>query len=55
MFVRCVHIETINDLKQRTAETISSVTFYVLGRVYGEMEYRLDTCKATNGARIELH
>jgi hypothetical protein len=53
-----VHSETINDieqLKQWITAAIESVTPDVLGRVWQEMEYRLDVCRATNGAYIELH
>ncbi|GBM40713.1 hypothetical protein AVEN_241762-1 [Araneus ventricosus] len=44
----------INHLKQRIADVIHSVTPDVLTRVWEELDYRLDVCRATNGAHIEL-
>jgi hypothetical protein len=41
-------------LKQRIREVVASVTPDVFGRVWQEMEYRLDVCRATSGAHIEL-
>ncbi|GBN98846.1 hypothetical protein AVEN_259877-1 [Araneus ventricosus] len=52
-----VYSERINDinyLKQRITDVISSVTPDVLTRVWEELDYRLDVCRATNGAHIEL-
>ncbi|GBM52251.1 hypothetical protein AVEN_39767-1, partial [Araneus ventricosus] len=51
------HSERINDinhLKQRITDVIHSVTPDVLTRVWEELDYRLDVCRATNGAHIEL-
>ncbi|GBO07407.1 hypothetical protein AVEN_33835-1 [Araneus ventricosus] len=48
-----VYIELINDinhLKQRITDVIHSVTPDVLTRVWEELDYRLDVCRATNGA-----
>ncbi|GBM33935.1 hypothetical protein AVEN_178006-1, partial [Araneus ventricosus] len=44
----------INHLKQRITDVIHSVTPYVLARVWEELDYRLDVCRATNEAHIEL-
>ncbi|GBM18979.1 hypothetical protein AVEN_1596-1 [Araneus ventricosus] len=52
-----VHSERINDinhLKQRITDIIHSVTPDVLTRVWEELDYRLDGCRITNGAHIEL-
>ncbi|GBN11814.1 hypothetical protein AVEN_177443-1 [Araneus ventricosus] len=47
-------INGINHLKQRITDIIHSVTPIVLTRVWEELDYRLDMCRATNGAHIEL-
>jgi hypothetical protein len=57
-YVKQTVSETINDieqLKQLIRAAIASVTPDVLGRVWQEVEYRLDVCRATNGSHIELH
>ncbi|GBM24219.1 hypothetical protein AVEN_22558-1 [Araneus ventricosus] len=48
-----VYSERINDnkhLKQRITDVTHSVRPDVLTRVWEELEYRLDVCRATNGA-----
>jgi hypothetical protein len=47
-------IHNIQHLKQRIREEATSVSPDVLGRVWQEMECRLDVCRATNGAHTEL-
>ncbi|GBO29044.1 hypothetical protein AVEN_271697-1 [Araneus ventricosus] len=47
-------INDINHLKQRITDVIHCVTPDVLTRVWGERDYRLDACRATNGTHIEL-
>ncbi|GBN16325.1 hypothetical protein AVEN_182483-1, partial [Araneus ventricosus] len=47
-------INDINHLKQRITDVIHSLTPDVLTRVWEELDYRLDMCRATNGAHIEL-
>ncbi|GBM40191.1 hypothetical protein AVEN_80191-1 [Araneus ventricosus] len=47
-------INDINHLKQRITDVFLSRTPDVLTRVWEELDYRLDVCKATNGAHIEL-
>jgi hypothetical protein len=54
LHVYSVRIHNIQHLKQRIGEAAASVTPHVLGRVWQEMEYRLDLCRATNEAPIEL-
>ncbi|GBN13712.1 hypothetical protein AVEN_126556-1 [Araneus ventricosus] len=52
-----VYIELINDinhLKQRITDVIHSVTPDVLTRVWEELDYRLDVCRATNEVHIQL-
>jgi hypothetical protein len=48
-----VRIHNIQHLKQRIRKAAASVTPDVLVRVWQEMEYHLDVCRATNGAHIE--
>ncbi|GBN43472.1 hypothetical protein AVEN_160876-1 [Araneus ventricosus] len=43
-------INDINHLQQRITDVIHSVTPDVLTRVGEELDYRLDVCRATNGA-----
>ncbi|GBL99202.1 hypothetical protein AVEN_140669-1 [Araneus ventricosus] len=47
-------ITDINHLKQRITDVIHSVTPIVLTRMWEELDYRLDVCRAKNGAHIEL-
>ncbi|GBO37774.1 hypothetical protein AVEN_151048-1 [Araneus ventricosus] len=47
-------INDINHLKQRITDVIHSVTPDVLTHVWEVLDYRLDVCRATNGAHIEL-
>jgi hypothetical protein len=49
-----LRIQNIQHLKQRIKETAASVTVDVLGRVWQEMECRVDDCRATSEAYIEL-
>lgn len=50
-----VRINDLAHLKARITDAINSVTPEMLGHVWGELEYRLDVCRATNGSHIELH
>ncbi|GBN54976.1 hypothetical protein AVEN_261494-1 [Araneus ventricosus] len=43
-------ITDINHLKQKITDVVRSVTPDVLTRVWEELDYRLDVCRATNGA-----
>jgi hypothetical protein len=55
---QCVYSVRINDIEHlnaRITEAVHSVTPDVLCRVWQELEYRLDVCKATNRSHIELH
>ncbi|GBN28761.1 hypothetical protein AVEN_162291-1 [Araneus ventricosus] len=49
--------ERINDiihLEQRITDVIHSVTPDIRTRVWEELDYRLDVCRATNGTHIQL-
>ena len=50
-----VKINDLAHLKTRITDAINSVTSAVLGRVWQELDYRLDVCRATNGGHIEMH
>ena len=50
-----VKIKDLFHLKTRIADAINTVTPAMLGRVWQDLEYRLDVCRATNGSHIELH
>ena len=43
----------MDDLKDRITEVLATIENAMLGRVWQEMDYRLDVCRATNGAHIE--
>ena len=54
----CVYGEKIGDLqhlRDRIATAIATVTPDVIQRTWHEIEYRLDVCRATNGAHIETY
>jgi hypothetical protein len=45
---------TLNHLKDRTRTAITKIDQPLLQNVLHEVAYRLDVCRATHGARIEL-
>jgi hypothetical protein len=45
---------TLNDLKARIRTAIAKIDKPLLQNVWQEVEYRLDVCRATSGAYIEL-
>ncbi|GBN79886.1 hypothetical protein AVEN_170203-1 [Araneus ventricosus] len=47
-------INNIIHLEQRITNVIHSVTSDILARVWEELDYRLDVCRATNGTHIQL-
>jgi hypothetical protein len=47
-------VESHFDLHRRISEAIAAVPVDVLSRVWGEMEFRFDVCRAVSGAHIEL-
>jgi hypothetical protein len=52
--VYSIRNHNVQHLKQRIRGAAAPVTPDVLGRVWQEMEYRLDVYRATNGAHMEL-
>jgi hypothetical protein len=49
----CVYGEKIRDF-QHLRDRIATVTPEIIQRTWHEIEYRLDVCRATNGAHIEI-
>ena len=43
------------DLRQRIIEAVELVTHHILINRWQELEYRLDICRATTGAHIEVY
>jgi hypothetical protein len=48
-------VESLPDLRRRITTAIAAVPVDVLSRVWGEVEFRFDVCRAVNSAHIELH
>ena len=44
----------IEEMKQRITVALETVTKDMLQRVWHELEYRLDVCRVTGGAHLEL-
>ena len=42
------------DLRQRIIEAVEFLTPHLLVNTWQELEYRLDLCRATKGAHIEV-
>jgi hypothetical protein len=42
------------DLRQRITEAVELITPHMLINTWQELEYRLDICRATTGAHIEV-
>ena len=43
------------DLRQRIIEAVELITPHMLINTWQELEYRLDICRATTGAQIEVY
>jgi hypothetical protein len=43
------------DLRQRIIEAVELITPHMLINTWQELEYRLDICRATTGAHIEVY
>jgi hypothetical protein len=43
------------DLKHRIIEAVELITHHKLINTWQELEYRLDICRATTGAHIEVY
>jgi hypothetical protein len=50
-----VKINDLQHLKARIREAVATVTTNMLQATWNEVEYRLDICRATKGANIEIY
>jgi hypothetical protein len=48
-------VRDLADLRQRIIEAVQLITPYMLINTWQELEYRLDICRATTGAHIEVY
>ena len=48
-------VRDLADLRQRIIEAVELVTPHMLINTRQELEYRLDICRATTGAHIEVY
>ena len=48
-------IKSHADLRQRIIEAVELITPHMLINTWQELEYRLDICRATTGAHIEVY
>ena len=48
-------IRDLADLRQRIIEAIEFITPHLLINTWQELEHRLDICRATKGAHIEVY
>ncbi|KAG8308320.1 hypothetical protein J6590_002408 [Homalodisca vitripennis] len=48
-------IRDLDHLLERISSAILTVTPDMIGRTWQEVDYRLDICRATNGAHIETY
>ena len=48
-------IRALNHLKNRINEAMTTITEEMLTNIWREVEYRLDICRATKGAHIEIY
>ena len=43
----------VDELKARIIKAVATIDNAMLGRVWHELDYRLDVCRVSNGAHIE--
>jgi hypothetical protein len=48
-------VRDLADLRQRVIEAVDLITSHMLINTWQQLEYRLDICRATTGARIEVY
>ena len=48
-------VRDLADLRQRIVEAVELTTPHMLINTWKELEYRLDICRATTGAHIEVY
>jgi hypothetical protein len=50
-----VNTNDLHHLKARIRDAVATVTPNVLQATWNDIEYQLDTCRATKGAHIEIY
>ena len=50
-----IKVRDLADLRQRIIEAVELITPHMLINTWQELEYRLDICRATTGAHIEVY
>jgi hypothetical protein len=48
-------VQDVADLRQRNIEAVQLITPHMLINTWQGLEYRLDICRATTGAHIEVY
>ena len=48
-------VRDLADLRQRMIEEVELITPHMLVNTWQELEYRLDICRSTTGAHIEVY
>ena len=48
-------VRDVADLRQRIIEAVELLTPHMLLNMWQELEYRLDICRATTGAHVEVY
>ena len=48
-------VRDVVDLRQRIIEAVELITPHMLINTWQQLEYRLDICRATTGAHIEVY
>jgi len=54
-FVYRWEVRDLADLRRRIIEAVELITPHMLINTWQELEYRLDICRATTGAHIEVY
>ena len=53
VYVSPIPRDVDEELKAHIAEAVATIDNAMLGRVWQELDYRLDVCRVSNGAHIE--
>ena len=48
-------VRDLTDMRQRIVKAVELITPHMLINAWQELEYRLDICRATTGAHIEVY
>jgi hypothetical protein len=55
MFMHSIKVRDLADLRQRIIEAVELITRHMLINTRQKLENRLDICRATTGAHIEVY